>query len=102
VQFRFDPEMVTWESEDDHHNQPSMLRIDPGISPNDKSHKVREIASRRESFDQIFGWGSDEQVYRIRKLRARMLGGGTWPIPTLPDTEWFTGMPLAEFHNYKP
>jgi hypothetical protein len=98
VQFRFDPEMVTWESEDDHHNQPSMLRIDPGISPDDKSHRARTLAALNQgSFYQAFG-----ETQHIRSLRASILRGEPFPVPTGPTDEWFTGMPLAEFHNYKP
>lgn len=100
VKFRFDPEMTTWESEDDHHNQPQMMRIDPGISPDDKSHKARELAAQQETFHQNFGWGSGADECCIRRLRDRMLSGGAWPVPTLPDTEWFSKIPLSEFHHY--
>jgi hypothetical protein len=103
IQFRFDPEMVTWESEDDHHNQPSMLRIDPGISPNDKSHAVRKMSALNQgSFHQTFGRGSSAEAQHIRSLRASILRGEPFPVPTGPTHEWFTGMPLSEFHNYKP
>lgn len=99
IAFRFDPLMMTWESEDDHHNQPAMLRIDPGLSPDDKSHAVQAQVAKasRAWFEQDFGG-----IEHIEDLRAKVQAGGPWPVPTGPKTEWFTGMPLSEFHNYKP
>jgi hypothetical protein len=94
--FRYSRRMMTLESEEDHHNQPATCRIDPGVSPADKSHKMLELQKGKNYFDQDFGPGFPN----IRHLRHSMLRGGQWPIRTTPTKEWFTGIDLKEFHKY--
>lgn len=96
-EFRYDRRMLTYESEEDHHNQPVLLRLDPGVSPNDKSHRMLEMARGSKWFDNYFGDGFPD----LRSLRAHIQNGGAFPIRKHPEHEWFTGLPLAEFHKYK-
>ncbi len=97
-ELRYDRRMLTYESEEDHHNQPVLLRIDPGVSPNDKSHRILELARDCKWFDNDFGDGCPS----LRSLRNHVQRGGPFPIRKKPQHEWFTGMPLSEFHKYKP
>lgn len=92
---KYDCRMLTLESEEGHHVNKPMLRIDPGQSPHDKSHKMLEIASKLTRFDNDFGDGHD-----FKSLRQHVLNGGAFPVRTKPDKEWFTGIPLSEFHEY--
>lgn len=86
--FRYDRRMLTLESEEHHHIEKPLKRSDYGKSPHDKSHKALQIAMEAKSFTQSFG--------SIRELRQSILNGGSFPIPTEPSTEWFTGTPLKD------
>lgn len=93
VKFWFDPRMMTYESDELHH-QPGQhfLRVDPGKSPNDKSHKILEmVAGGRIKAPNYFGPGG------LREFRERTLRGEPFPIVQIPDREWFTGTPLSEW-----
>lgn len=87
VKFRYDPRMLTLESEEDHFVEPAMRKSDYGVSPNDKSHKALEIARTLKRFDNGFD---------LRQMREDVLAGKPFPIPTGPTHEWFTGTPLTE------
>lgn len=97
ARFYFDTSMVTWECEDCHHDQGKMLRIDPGKSPKDKSHMAQETCLAVRPFRQDFGDG----ITTIERLRKLMKYSDQWPIPQQPTKEWFSQMPLEEFHNYQ-
>lgn len=86
--FRYDRRMLTYESEEHHHNQPALKRCDYGVHPKNKSHKILHMAGELTRFTQSFG--------DIRDMRATILAGGEFPIPTKPTHEWFTGIPLGE------
>ncbi len=97
-ELRYNRKQLTYESQEDHHNQPVMLRFDPGISPNDKSHAMLEKCKGVKRFENDFGDG----ITDIRVLREHIQSGGSFPIRTAPTHEWFSGWPLKDFHNYKP
>lgn len=90
--FRYDRRMLTLEDEDLHHNQPSMMRVDPGVSPNDKSHAILDKYKDRNTFENDFGGG----FKNIRDLREHVLKNKTFPIRKTPTHDWFSGQPLNE------
>lgn len=95
--FFFAREMKIYESEPAHHAGPKMLRIDPGQSPNDKSHLMWKTCKDKTKFDQYFGGG----ITLLSDLKSRIERHDPWPIPDGPTREYFTNIPLEEFHNYK-
>ena len=90
IPISYDRRMMTWESEELHFVGETMRREDFGKSPNDKSHKVLEIAIRMTNHPNYFG---DEG---IRGLRARVLSGDSFPVVSIPQHEWFRGIPLKD------
>lgn len=91
--FMYDRRMMTFESEEHHHNQPNMLRVDPGISPKDKSHVMIEKAKHATRFENYFGEG----IKDLSDLRRQCQNGEPFQIRREPTHEWFTGKPLEEF-----
>lgn len=90
-QFRYDTRMVTWESEEGHHTEPSLRRTDKGVSPADKSHAILSRAiSGPETFDNHMG------PEGLAGLRKRILSGEPFPIPTEPTRDWYDGQLIAE------
>lgn len=90
--FVYDSGMMTWESEELHF-QPGnrFIRWDPGISPEDKSHKILELhAAGRTKAPNYFG------PEGLRGLRNRILAGEDFPVVQVPDREWFTGKLLKD------
>lgn len=91
--FLYDRRMMAIEDEMLHHTQEhKMKREDPGVSPNDKSHKQLEMAARVNRFPNYFGEGFAD----IGALRDHIQNGGEFPIRTKPETEWFTGIALRD------
>ena len=84
---KYDRRMLTYESEEAHHEEPPMRRDDQGVSPHDKSHRVVDLARQLKRFDNGFD---------LRAIRGAVLAGGDFPVPTEPTREWFTGKPLCE------
>lgn len=62
-------------------------RRDKGVSPNDKSHSTVARCKKRRSAGH---------ARNLRAIRASVLAGGDWPIPTEPTTDWWDGQPLNE------
>lgn len=92
-QFVFDPRMMTWESEELHHDSsnPRFIRWDPGKSPNDKSHAILALLDAgRNRAPNYFGEAG------IAGLRERILAGEPFPVIQVPQHEWFTKLPLSE------
>lgn len=90
-EFMFAPKMMTWESEELHHDtsNPRFLRWDPGVSPNDKSHAILNLVRGGRNYaPNYYGEGG------LRDLRNRVLAGQPFPIIQSPQHEWFTGTPL--------
>lgn len=85
--------MLALESEEAHGEEPSMLRLDKGVSPNDASHailKMVESGQRRRAPNQMFGEGG------IRALRELVRSGKPFPIPSGPTHHFFDNQPLSE------
>jgi hypothetical protein len=90
-QFVYDRRMLTYESEEHHHFGTVMRRDDKGISPNDKSHAALNMALGGMKFHpNHFG---DEGIIGLRK---RILAGEAFPIPKIPQHDWYDGQPLSE------
>ncbi len=88
--FMYDPQMKTFESQELHQQPDRMLRMDKGISPNDKSHAILESARQRKWCPNYFGEEG------IRGLRNRVLNGEPFPISKIPEHDWYDGRPLSE------
>jgi hypothetical protein len=88
--FRYDKDMLTLESEEDHHKEPRFKGVDFGRSPKDKSHALLNIAKNSTWFPNYFGEEG------IRGLRNRVLAGDPFPIVQCPQHEFFTSKLLAE------
>jgi hypothetical protein len=89
--FSYDRRMMTFEDRDLHFVGPVMKRSDYGVSPDDKSHAVLNMAIRSHGrFDGFYGPGG------IAELRRRILAGEPFPICQIPQHEWFTKTPLSE------
>lgn len=98
--FKYDRRMLTLESEEDHHTGPVFRKEDwhfengiavpGGNGGSDKSHAALNIAKQSKYFPNSFGEGG------IRALRDRILAGESFPVPSSPDRDWFTGKLLSE------
>ncbi len=89
--FVYDPRMMTFESEELHAQLPIMKRSDYGVSPNDKSHAVLNIALTGNGWHpNYFGEAG------IRGLRQRVLAGEPFPVERVPEHEWYVGTRLEE------
>jgi glycosyltransferase involved in cell wall biosynthesis len=82
---QYDPKMLTFESEEAHHNGKVFRRTDKGVSPNDKSHAALNIAKISKDFPNYFGEGG------IRRVREAVLRGEPFPIQQIPENDWFDG-----------
>jgi glycosyltransferase involved in cell wall biosynthesis len=87
---QYDPEMMTVESEEGHHEDKPFIRDDPGKSPNDKSHALLNICRGLARFDNYFGPAG------IRGLRVLVQAGEPFPVVQIPEHEWFTGRRLRD------
>lgn len=88
---KYDRRMVTFESEERHRDIGTLTRFDKGKSPNDKSHKILELVKHgRNRAPNYFGEEG------IAGLRQKILRGEPFPIPGIPQHDWFDGQPLAE------
>lgn len=88
--FFYDRKMMTYESEEHHHLENSLLRTDKGKSPDDKSHRALNIVlSGQKFFDNYYQGG-------MRALREKVLKGEPFPIIQIPDRDWFDGQLISE------
>lgn len=90
----YNRDMMIYEASDIQEQEP-FLRIDPGTSPNDKSHAMWKMAQNWKNFPQAFGEG----IGTIPGLRRHLEITGKWPVPDY-DKEWFTQTKLEEFHHH--
>lgn len=100
----YDRRMLTCESEEHHYYTTGthagwdngvivasgFRRIDKGVSPNDKSHRIIEVCKGEKRFNNYFGDGG------IRELRNRILNGELFPVKNIPEHDFFDGQPLSE------
>lgn len=87
---KYDPRMMTLESEELHFTEPPMKRSDYGVSPNDKSHAALNMFKQSKRFENYFGEGG------IRELRNKIITGEPFPVMGIPEHDWFTGKALSE------
>jgi hypothetical protein len=86
---QYDRRMMTYESEEHHHTGPTIRRSDYGTSPHDKSHAALRIIQQGDGFHPNYF-----EAGGIRALRQYMLSGGQFPIPQVPEHDWYTGATL--------
>ena len=91
-EFVFAPRMMTYESEELHHDpsNPRYLRWDPGVSPNDMSHRMLQMLKDGRN------WAPNYYPWPLREMRQRILAGEPFPIVQNPQHHWFTGHRLQE------
>ena len=88
---RYCRRMLTYEDDLAHGEEPPMIRIDKGKSPNDKSHAMLHmIQGGRRTAPNYFGDGG------IREVRRRVLAGEPFPVTRCPTCDWYDAMPLSE------
>jgi len=88
--FVYDPDMMTYESQELHEEEIPMKRVDKGVSPKDKSHAILHSTRMRKWAPNYFGEGG------IRAVRDRVLKGGQFDNWSIPSCDWFDGQPLSE------
>lgn len=98
----YDRRMLTYESEERHHAESSMSRMDkkgdgsfvkvrPGIDhPAEKGHHLVRVLSKAKRFHNYFEPGG------IAALRKRILAGEPFPNTVLPEHDWFDKQPIRE------
>lgn len=90
VEFIYDRMMLTYESEELHHEETHFKRTDKGVSPNDKSHAaVRMVQGKMKYFENYYAGG-------IPKLRQDIQAGMEMPPCGIPQHDWFDGQPISE------
>lgn len=90
IKLLYDPQMKTIESQELHQQPYRMLRLDKGVSPNDKSHAALDNARKTKWCPNYFG---DEG---IRGLRERVLNGEPFPVVQIPEHDWYDSQLLKE------
>ncbi len=89
---KYDPAMLTYESEELHHVGPVFKRSSKEKHPHDstdKGHRALELARRSKNFPNHFDGG-------IAKVRQDCLAGKPFPIPTEPQVDWHDGQLLKD------
>lgn len=86
-EFRYDTRLMSWESEELHHVERPMRKTDKGVSPNDKSHAILDRTRHLKRFENYFD---------LRAMRASVLAGQPFPIPTEPVVDWFDQQALKD------
>lgn len=89
--FRYDPNMMTFESEERHHVEGQFKRSDYGVSPNDKSHAMLKLCQTGDGHSPVDFGGGD-----LRRLREKVANRQPFPPPPRDYREWFTGKRLDE------
>lgn len=90
---KYDRRLFTYESEELHHQQPVMNRVERGEigTPNSMSWAVVRMVQQAKHFDNNFHGFPD-----IAALRQHILRGGDFPIPKIPEHCWYDGTPLKD------
>lgn len=99
---RYDPAMMTYESEELHHVEPALRKEDwhrvngvlqkGGNGGDDCSHAALHIAQQSKWFEYDVGGGFKD----LRALRQHVLNGGKFPVRHAPEHHWWTGVPLKD------
>lgn len=85
--FWYDQKLLTYEDEGAHHLAKPMLRIDKGVSPNDKSHAFLKL---------LEGAKESGNPFNLREMRNSTLSGVSLTYPIRQTHDWYDGMPLSE------
>lgn len=95
---RYDPHMMTYESEELHYVEPAFrkedwhfrggLPVKGGSGGDDKSHAALNIAMQSKWFPNSVG--------NMREVRQKVLEGEPFPVNQNPRHDWFTKVPLGE------
>jgi hypothetical protein len=99
---KYDRRMLTLESEERHHLEKPMLRMDknrgkvievrPGLThPDEKGHALVKLFQNAKWFPNDFGPFPD-----LAALRKHVLAGGAFPVVNRPVTDFYDGQPLSE------
>lgn len=90
---KYDQRMFTLESEERHHKEKAMLRMDKGKigTPDSKSHALVRLLGNVDRFENDFGPFPD-----LAALRQHILSGGDFPVIGRPTHDWYDGVPLRE------
>lgn len=97
----YDRRMLTYESEERHHNGAvTMVRMDKkrdgtvttpcGVAPNEKGHHFVSQFWNAKRFSNYFPEGG------IAAMRQHILSGGQFPTGVNPQHDWFDAQPLTE------
>lgn len=90
---RYDPQMMTYESEE-HHSCPPVMprkgRTNIQGHPTDAHAYLAMLKAGRKTAPNYFGEGG------IRRVRDRVLAGEPFPIVQVPDRDWRDGRLLSE------
>lgn len=82
----YDSRMIIYEDRTPGKFQPSPPRRDKGVSPRDKSHAL---------YSRLTNQKTAVHNRDIRAIRASVLNGGPWPIPTEPTNDFYDQEPLS-------
>lgn len=92
----YDRRMLTYESEEAHHEEPPfkrIIKVHKGAHPGcvDASHDIlQKVLHGRNRAPNYFGPGG------LAELRQRVLAGEPFPITQIPEHDWRDGQPLRE------
>jgi len=88
---RYDRRMVTVESEEGHGQPGGFKKADkgPAGTESDKSHRLLRMAERTTYFENYYPGG-------MRALRAHVLAGNPFPIPTMPTHDFYDGQAIKD------
>lgn len=91
---KYDQRMFTLESEEGHHLEKPMLRLDKGKigTPDSKSHALVRLLQDAKHFHlNDFSPFPD-----LAALRRHVLSGGEFPVVGKPTHDWYDGVTLSE------
>jgi hypothetical protein len=89
--FQYDRRMLTYESEEMHHLDKVMRRMDKGISPDDKSHAILKLAQGTDRAENK--WLGPDGIAGLRRIFQET---GEIPKPDGPTHDWYDGQPICE------
>lgn len=93
-QFRYNRNMLTFESEEHHGIEPSLRRDSFEKHPHDTTDKAHAVLNMAKGGMTSFG----DNYYEggIRKLRNEVLSGNPFPVTRIPEHCWHTKKHLSE------
>lgn len=90
-EFKYDLSMLTYESEEAHHEEPPLARvIERGYRDEDASHALLNMI-QHSKITRHPGY------YDLREMRETVLSGKPFPVVSIPEHNWYSGKPLKEY-----